>query len=260
MEDRRILAFAGKGGVGKTSLSAVTVLLLARLFPGKKILAIDADPAVGLATALGIEADRTVNDVRLRFVDEFTRPGRPSALEVMNEAHYEMIDAVVDAGDFAFLAIGRPEGAGCYCAVNEFLKGIVTGLAEEFDYVVIDGEAGIEQINRRVMEKVTDLILVSDGSKKGIDVVKTIDGVAKSLGMCNRSGLVINRVGRPEVRELICGTLEGGPELLGFTGEDEELAMLDIKGMSLAQLPEDSATVAAMKDILKKLGIFPAGE
>lgn len=96
----KVFAFTGKGGVGKTSLSALTVCMLAKRHPDKKILAIDADPAVGLATALGVDVDRTVNDVRLNFIDEFQAPHKPSALEVMNAAHYEVINTVVDCGDY----------------------------------------------------------------------------------------------------------------------------------------------------------------
>lgn len=190
----RVFAFTGKGGVGKTSLCALMVRLLSERHPDKRILAIDADPALGLATALGIDVTHTVNDVRLNFIDEFRAPHKPSAMEVMNEAHYEVIDTVIDCGAYCFMAIGRPEGAGCYCSVNSFLKDIISELTESFDYVVIDGEAGIEQINRRVMQKVTDLLLISDSSKKGIDVIKTIKEVAKDMDMFSKDYAIINRV------------------------------------------------------------------
>src|SRR4030042_1176130 len=83
-----------------------------------------------------------------------------------------------ERGDLAFLAIGRPEKEGCYCQVNDFLREIIESAAKSFDYVVIDGEAGIEQVNRRVMERVTHLILISDASARGINVARTIQSVA----------------------------------------------------------------------------------
>ena len=247
----RVFAFTGKGGVGKTSLSALTIKLLVERHPDKKLLAIDADPAVGLATALGVEVDRTVNDVRLNFIDEFKSPEKPSALEIMNDAHYEITNTIIDCGDYCFLAIGRPEEAGCYCAVNSFLKDIISGLTESFDYVVIDGEAGIEQINRRVMEKVTDLLLVSDSSKKGIDVIKTIKQVAQKRDMFTNDYAIINRVRNEKNLELI--GLDG-LNLAGTIPEDDELELLDIKGEPLSYLKNDSITVKKLKDILERIG------
>ena len=248
----RVFAFTGKGGVGKTSLSALTVRLLTERHPDKKILAIDADPAVGLSTALGICVDHTVNDVRLQFIDEFKAPHKPSALEVMNEAHYEVTNTVVDCGSFCFMAIGRPEGAGCYCSVNSFLKDIISELTESFDYVVIDGEAGIEQINRRVMQKVTDLILVSDSSKKGIDVLKTIKKVARDLDMYSREYAVINRVRNEKLLDLLD---TDGLTVAGYIPEDEELELLDIRGESMMALDKSSVTVQKLAEILEGMGV-----
>lgn len=248
----RVFAFTGKGGVGKTSLSALTVRLLTERHPDKKVLAIDADPAVGLSTALGIAVDHTVNDVRLQFMDEFKAPHKPSALEVMHEAHYEAANTVVDCGNFCFMAIGRPEGAGCYCSVNSFLKDIISELTESFDYVVIDGEAGIEQINRRVMQKVTDLILVSDSSKKGIDVLKTIKKVAADLDMYSREFAIINRVRNEKLLELLDTE---GLTVAGFIPEDDELELLDIRGDSMMALDADSVTVKKLAEILERIGV-----
>ena len=101
---------------------------------------------------------------------------------------------------FAFIAVGRPESAGCYCKINSYLKDVIQMLSENFDYVVIDGEAGIEQINRRVMEKVTHLVLITDASRKGIQVVQTIKGVADRLVMYDKMGVIVNRIPGPEAR------------------------------------------------------------
>lgn len=248
----RVFAFTGKGGVGKTSLSALTVRLLAKRHPDKKILAIDADPAIGLSTALGINVTQTVNDVRLNFIDELDAPDSPSAVQVLNDAHYEIINTVMDCGDFCFMAIGRPEGAGCYCSINSFLKDIIGELAENFDYVVIDGEAGIEQVNRRVMEKVTDLILVSDSSKKGIDVIKTIKKVAKDLEMYTRDFAIINRVRNEDALKYV--DLQD-VNLAGHIEEDDDLELLDIQGKSLLNLDEKSITVKKLTEILEGMGV-----
>ena len=254
MNDTKILAFAGKGGVGKTSLDALTVRLLTLQNPSARVLAIDADPAVGLAAALGVDVTHTVDDVRKEFIEAFEDGRKREAIEVLNEAHYEITDSVVETEKFAFLAIGRPEGAGCYCKVNAFLKDIIGALAESFDYVVIDGEAGIEQVNRRVMEKVTHLILVSDASRKGTTVIQTIKQVADQLCLYEKAGAIINRVKSEEVQALVD---TGDVEILGFLPEDDELAMLDIQGESLMKLNPESGTLNMLKEALTKMEILP---
>ena len=141
--DTKIIAVAGKGGVGKTSISAAFVRLLAETYPDKRILAIDADPAVGLSTALGVEVRETLDDIRKGIVASVEDGAPREAIELLSEARYRIFDTMVESRDFSFLAIGRPETAGCYCKVNAYLKEVIHLLANDFDYVVIDGEAGI---------------------------------------------------------------------------------------------------------------------
>lgn len=162
----KIIAVAGKGGVGKTSLSAVIVKLLVERFPDKKILAIDADPAIGLSTALGVEPEKTIDDVRKETVEQ-TQNGKISPLEILGNAEYSVDEAICNENGFSFIAIGRPESAGCYCKINTYLKDVIALISKHYDFVVIDGEAGIEQINRRVMEKVTHLCSSPTSRKKG---------------------------------------------------------------------------------------------
>lgn len=253
MKDTKVIAFSGKGGVGKTSLAALTVRLLVEEYPEARVLAIDADPAVGLSTALGVEVTHTVDDVRKKFIETVEKGKKKEAIEVLNEAHYEITDSIVETERFAFLAIGRPENAGCYCSVNSFLKETISVLAEQFDYVVIDGEAGIEQVNRRVMEKVTHLILVSDASKKGIDVIRTIRDVAKELGMYKKAGAIINRVKNDTVKGMVD---TGDIEVLSFIPEDDVLGMMDIEGRSLLNMDEKALVLKGLKDALVQINVI----
>ncbi|MBR2329337.1 MAG: AAA family ATPase, partial [Clostridia bacterium] len=120
-----VLAMVGKGGVGKTSLSAIMVRLLSEAHPQGRILAIDADPAVGLATALGIEPRFTVDDIRKEFIQTVEGGEAKAAVEMLGEAKYRLLDALTERDNISFLAIGRPEAAGCYCKVNAYLKEVV---------------------------------------------------------------------------------------------------------------------------------------
>ena len=248
-----ILAVAGKGGVGKTSVSAAMVRLLCQAHPDKRVLAIDADPAVGLSTALGVEVCSTVDDIRKAVVAQASAKNPQAAVELLGEARSRIFDVMEETGSFAFLAIGRPESAGCYCTVNAYLKEVIGLLAENFDYVVIDGEAGIEQINRRVMETVTHLFLVTDASKKGTQVIQTIKSVADELVMYRHLGAIVNRIPGPQVIPLIS---TGDIPVLSYIENDDTLCDFDIRGENVFRLPETCNIVRGVKQALAQFELL----
>ena len=249
MPAAKIIAVAGKGGVGKTSVSSAILRLLVEQHPHAKILAIDADPAVGLATALGIEVTETLDDIRKSLAGDATKT---QADEQISEARFRLFDAMMETRGFAFLAIGRPETAGCYCTVNGYLKEVISLLANDFDYVVIDGEAGIEQINRRVMEKVTHLLLITDQSRKGYQVISTIKCVADELVMYDEVGVIINRATRPDLAE---DPEISGAQVLAVIGADLSHARNDVAGKSIFELPEDSPVIRGAREVLARINI-----
>jgi len=241
-----VIALCGKGGVGKTSISATIVKILSS-DPASKVLAIDADPAVGLSTALGITVTKTVDDIRNELIRRVQSGKTTDKAEMLSMLDYEMFSALKEHQNIAFLAIGRPEKEGCYCQVNHILKDLIAGISDNFDYVVIDGEAGIEQVNRRVMEKVTHLILISDASAKGIHVVKTIKDVSDEAIAYEKAGLILNRLrGEAEFEKLVIP-----PDLncLGWIPEDDTIRSFDIEGRSILEI-KDSPAFAAVKSCL----------
>ena len=249
----KIITVAGKGGVGKTSISATIVRLLVEKFPDKKILAIDADPAVGLSVALGVDVKLTLDDIRMSIVDSVENGETKEALELLSEARFRIFDALIEMPGFAFLAIGRPESSGCYCKVNSYLKEVISLLANSFDYVVIDGEAGIEQIQRRVMEKVTHLLLITDQSKKGGQVVTTIKNVADELIGYDKIGAIVNRMTNPELKGLM---KIPGVDILSYIPADDTFAANEIKGKSVMELPADSAMLKGVTEALQRIEIL----
>lgn len=252
-ENAIIIAISGKGGVGKTSISAAIVKLLVQAYPDKKILAVDADPAVGLSTALGIEVSMTVDDIRKEIVQAASDGQTRAAIELLGDARYRIFDALTETEGFAFLAVGRPESAGCYCKVNAYLKEVISILSDTFDYVVIDGEAGIEQINRRVMEKVTHLLLVTDASKKGIQVISSIKQVADELVMYKKVGTIVNRI--PDECVMPHIDIRDIP-VLSWIATDPDLLIYDIEGKTVTDLPDDSRVVAGTRQALMKMEIL----
>ncbi|MBQ6470200.1 MAG: AAA family ATPase [Lachnospiraceae bacterium] len=247
-----VIALTGKGGVGKTSLSASIVRLLTESRPDAKILAIDADPAIGLSYALGVTVHETLDEIRRRVAEDVTGKLRDTQ-DILAEARFRLFEAMEEQNGFAFLAIGRPEAAGCYCAINTYLRQVIDMLVRDFDYVVIDGEAGIEQINRRVMDKVTHLICVSDQSKKGLQIIGTIKKVADDLVMYDRIGLIVNRAPLPEK---ITEQEMGGVPIIAVIRQDDRMTENDIEGRSVFELPENSGILKGAGEALRNLGIL----
>jgi CO dehydrogenase maturation factor len=246
-----IIALCGKGGVGKTTASALIVRALIE-DPSKRVLAIDADPAVGLATALKINVKTTVDDIRNRFIELLEKGGAGDRDQVLGLLDYEVTGALHEKDNLAFLSIGRSETDGCYCQVNDLLKDIIATIAENFDYIVIDAEAGVEQVNRRVLEKVTHLILISDLSAKGIKVAETIYSVAVEAVGFDRAGLIINRVRDQEEMKRI--TLPANISFLGSIPEDSEIRNADIEEKNFLTI-EGTPAFEAVKRALNALGI-----
>jgi len=245
----------GKGGVGKTSISALMVKNLSES-NHRKILAIDADPAVGLATSLGISVRKTVDDIRKDLIGKIQKGDAPGNRQTLELLDYEVFHALEERDGYALLAIGRPEDEGCFCKVNNLLKDIIRDLAGKFDIVLIDGEAGIEQINRRVMKTVDHLVLVSDTSAKGIGVANTIALVAsdKKAVDFKHMGLVLNRVrNEAEARDISTRTKL---EIYGWLCDDETIRDFDFRGAPLTSMPENSPNLSIVLDILKKMDLI----
>ncbi|MEM0358887.1 MAG: AAA family ATPase [Candidatus Hadarchaeales archaeon] len=247
----RVMAFCGKGGVGKTFLASASVRLLVE-GGWKKILAVDADPSSGLSQALGVRTGKTVEDLRKEWLSSWRGLSRE---ELALSLDYGVMKIMEEGRGFALLAMGRPEEEGCYCKVNEFLREVLTSVSKGFEVVVIDGEAGVEQINRRVMREVNDLLLVSDSSPKSLRVASIIKEVADrgAVGY-ERAGLVLNKVVGGEGVEL-----PGGMEVLGLVPQDAEVEELDRKGLTIFHLRRNSPALLGVEGLLKRMGYLPGG-
>ncbi len=246
-----MIAVCGKGGVGKTSLSAL-IVRLALENPDRRVLAIDADPAVGLASALGVSVHKTVDDIRNDLIARVQEGKSADRQTILSRLDYELFSALKERDNLAFLAIGRPEKEGCYCQVNHILKDIIADLSGNFDVVVIDGEAGIEQVNRRVMEKVTHLLLVSDASARGLNVARTIKDVSDGTIDYEAAGLIVNRV-RDEV-EMGGIDMVPGLDCLGWIPEDDVVRRADMAGTSLLDI-KDPPALGSIRKCLAQFGL-----
>ena len=235
-----IIAVCGKGGVGKTTVSAVAARALSRR-KGARSLIVDADPAGGLSVALALDPGKTLNDVRKEIIEE-VKAGLRDEKDLAVSLDYLLAEALTERGNLAFLSIGRPEDVGCYCKVNVLLKDAIEGLAGRFDCAVIDAEAGIEQVNRKVMSAVDYVLLVADTSAKALKVAETIKEVAERMIGGVGAGLLINRArDEGEAGAVVRNT---SLQVLGWVPEDETVREFDAGGKSFLGLPDCPASNA----------------
>ncbi len=235
-----IIAVSGKGGVGKTTISAVVARALAR-DGSRRSLIVDADPAGGLAMALGIKPRRTLNDVRKELIQEVREGGRDER-DLAVSIDYLLAEALTERGNLALLSIGRPEDAGCYCKVNVILKDAIEGLAGRFDETVVDAEAGIEQVNRKVLGSVDYVLLVADTSMKAVRTAETISAVGATMAPSAGYGLLVNRVRDEGQVERVRAATD--LEVVGWVPEDETVRRFDEEERPFLDLPDCPASLA----------------
>ena len=249
MEKIKSIAVTGKGGTGKTVVSTLLIRLLAERFPGR-VLAIDADSAMSLCYTTGLKVDKTVSMLRSELVGM-----RQAREELNNGPTKDLMRSILAHGKgFDLLTMGRPEEPGCFCACNELLRFGIDTLMGDYDYVVVDGEAGPEQLNRRVMKSVDCLLVMADMSARSLQTAAGIISVANA-GENNidvkTTGLVLNRVRDDQPKEELLKKV--GLEVFGELPEDAMVNKFDREDRTLFDLPMDSACPQAVLAIVKKL-------
>ena len=254
----RIIAIAGKGGVGKTTLCGLLIQYLCET--GKKpVLAVDADANSNLNEVLGVEVSRTLGELR----EEIERAGAdpryhiPAGVTKADYLEARMADALTEEDDYDLMAMGRSQGQGCYCYDNGIVQTQVQKLQSHYPYIVVDNEAGMEHISRGILPKMEIAVLVSDCSRRGVQAAGRIAKLMTELNLHpEKQGLVINRAPQGKLDP---GTLEEiekqGLTLLGVVPQDEKVYQFDCEGTPIVHLPQDSPVRQALKEITEKLGL-----
>ncbi len=244
--EKPVIAVCGKGGVGKTVFSALlSRVLLEEGF--KPLLLVDADPVGGLTSAIGEHVVDTLAGVRDRFINEARQGGKTGAGEAADQLDYFILKALVERKDHSLLAMGHNEEKGCFCPANKLLKNAIDNLVSAFKGVLIDAEAGIEQINRDVTGRVTRVIAVVDASKRSMDTLAMIVNLVGSSHVF----VVANRVSTEVILQL-----PEGIDMLGSIPENEVLRQFDREGRPLWELPPGNEALTAVRSIVKALGIL----
>ncbi|GAA0182973.1 AAA family ATPase [Clostridium sediminicola] len=249
MSKVKSIAITGKGGTGKTVVATLLIRILAERYKNK-VLAIDADSAMSLPYTLGTKVNKTVSELRKGLI------GKDQLRNNLNNAPTkEMMREILSHGDgFDLLTMGRPEEPGCFCAVNELLRYGIDTLLGDYEVSIIDGEAGPEQLNRRVLKSIDVLLVVADMSARSLEtaagIIKVAQGGEDGIQV-KQAGLVLNRVRNDEPEEEIIKKI--GLDVFGCLPEDELVNSFDRDGKSLLELPMDSACPMAVREILKKI-------
>ncbi len=251
-----VIALAGKGGTGKTTIAALVVRYLIEKRK-KPVLAVDADSNACLNEALGVPVHATIGQLREESLAA-VRSGaeRPGGMSMEQLFDYQVQRAICESKGFDLLVMGRPEGPGCYCAANNIIRKYTDVLSEKYPYVVIDNEAGMEHLSRRTTHKVNLMLIISDPTYKGIMTAKRINSLIDELGLdIDRRILIINRASEDEfdkLKELIEGVKF---ETVTSMPEDEKIFQFDLEGKPIFELPSNSKSVTSVFNILYSLKI-----
>jgi len=251
---KRLIAVCGKGGTGKTALTAMMTRVLLDSGKARKLLLIDADPAMGLPNALGMKVKRTMGQVREEIIKTARGSDKQKKEKLNSMLDYMVFEALVETDKFALLAMGRTETQGCFCPVNNLLRDAIGTLSKNFDTIIIDGEAGLEQINRQVMQHLDTLIVVSDATSRGVQTAGQIKKMVEKdkVIKVKQMGLVFNRVqGNDELLKRAAKDI--GLKVFGYIPQDDEVARHDLIGKPLIELPRTSSALATVRTIMKSI-------
>ncbi len=246
----RVIAITGKGGTGKT---AVAALLIRYLTKGDKVvLAIDADPDTNLPETLGCDSEKTLGDVREFMLND--RDNLPPDINKESIFESRIFEVLVEMPRYDLLVMGRSEGASCYCYINNLLRSVMERLVKNYDTIIIDTAAGLEHFSRKTIRKVDDLIVVTDGSRRGLRTAERIHDLVDEVEIeIGNIYVVANKVTVDNKEKLIELAKELNLQLIGMVPLDEKIAELDLKGEPLVNLPEDSPAMTEVEKIAKKL-------
>jgi CO dehydrogenase maturation factor len=249
----RLIAITGKGGVGKTTISSLLVRSMIK--SGRKpILVVDADPNSNLNEVLGLEVGDTIGSIREEMSERSgSMPGGMAKHEYLQ---LKVNECMIETDGFDLLVMGRPEGPGCYCFANNVLRDVLAAIGKQYPHIVIDNEAGMEHMSRRITTSIDHLFIVSNPTPRGLLAAERITELVKELKLSiGTMHLIINQARNGLPAEVEKRIEEIGVPLVGVIQDDEVLREFDGSGRPLIELPDTSSTVQKLEEIVGSMNI-----
>ena len=250
------IAVAGKGGVGKTTTCGMMIDYLCKKSRGP-ILVVDADANSNLNEVLGVDVETTLGAIREEMANAELKGTIPAGMTKADYADFKFNSAIVEEDDFDMLVMGRTQGKGCYCYVNGVLKSQVDKYAKNYQYVVMDNEAGLEHVARGTLPHVDTMLLISDCSRRGVQAVARIAEMIQEMELKpTQMGLIINRAPDGVLDEGVRAEIEKyGLTLFGVLPQDDSVYRCDCAGEPSSKLPESNPVKVALKGIMQSIGL-----
>lgn len=258
MAEKLVIAVSGKGGVGKTTFSALFIKALTKT--KKDILVMDCDPDANLPDLLGVPVMRkdTVGGKAAKLKELISKGKIPPQMTKKGILEKEIFDVLIEEDDFDLLTMGCSEGPGCYCFANQLATQILDTLSENYDITLMDMEAGLEHLSRRTTRDVDILVIVTDPSRMGLQTAKRIKELSKEVGLKFKKIYLVGNKFMPEMQPILEKTGEElGIEVLGIIPPNDQIAQFNLEGKSLFNLPDDNAAAKAVQQMAKKMNLVP---
>ncbi|MBY8990468.1 MAG: AAA family ATPase [Candidatus Lokiarchaeota archaeon] len=256
---KKIISFSGKGGVGKSTLLVLMLKYLLEKNKNLDILVIDADPDANIGDIIGKEINfkETVGGKMAEFKHKIQERKIPLDVSKDQIVESEVFDALIEMDSFDILEMGRGEGEGCYCSINNYLKRIIDILSKNYDFVLIDAPAGLEYFARKTGRNVTDLVIVTDPSKMGFHTMKRIIEITKEVNLLFENIWIVGNRFPQDVREIlekeVASITEQNVKLLGFVSNSDDISKMNLIGENLLLLPVDSKAYITAKDLFASI-------
>jgi CO dehydrogenase maturation factor len=243
-----IISVAGKGGVGKSSISSQLILQLSKK---GLVLAVDADPNTNLPEKLGMPVENTIGEIRNRIVKD--PDAVPRGISKHEHIATEIRKAMHEHDNIDLLVMGRPEGEGCYCFMNNVLRECFANMLKNYKFTVIDNEAGMEHLSRKILPRTDVMLLVSDPTRIGIRTAARLFAVAKEVGMeIGRTVLIINDLPGKLPDELSEEAKANGFNTVIAIKHDPPVYSAGLEGTAL-KLPDGSELSKGVASIIKAI-------
>jgi len=245
------IAISGKGGTGKTTIAGLIVRYLIER-RGQAVLAVDADPNATLGIALGVEPEQSLAQIREDVSG--SRSQLPAGVSKERHFQYMIQTCVVEHGKFDLVAMGRPEGPGCYCYVNHLLRRFLDELGGDYPFVLIDNEAGMEHLSRRTTDKVDMLLVVTEPTVVGLRSVRRILDMADALPiLVHRKEVVLNKQvdGQEIVPEVVDAMESAGIRPAVRLPYDNEIGRTSAAGKTVFDIPADNRVYDTLSNAME---------